>query len=314
MQVPAEDTATFDAFLDTLGYPYVEETNNPAYRLFPAQGILIKMASFQRLFSKRKRLLNHSTVNSNRCKACATTCWPCSSSPASPSRAAGCVGGPARRCPRQQWRNFPALAGWPSLSCAVLPCCIRKPGAAAAGPAGGCVFCTITTVLITGGFHDGLADGRMPGRQRPNAEALDIMKRLAHWCLWRMAFWYWRCWPITPADAAGRASLAALAALAGPRILAAVALFIVCGGCRMWVTRPIQSKPLATRFHAAPRLAAALWCFLPSGSCPTKRRQPSIFIASITASMFAACADGALVCAPPGRLTTGDCLGATCRW
>ena len=34
MQVPAEDTATFDAFLATLGYPYVDETNNPAYRLF----------------------------------------------------------------------------------------------------------------------------------------------------------------------------------------------------------------------------------------------------------------------------------------
>lgn len=34
MQVPPEDSATFDAFLATLGYPYVEETLNPAYRLF----------------------------------------------------------------------------------------------------------------------------------------------------------------------------------------------------------------------------------------------------------------------------------------
>jgi threonine dehydratase len=34
MQVPPEDAATFDAFLSTLGYPYVEETLNPAYRLF----------------------------------------------------------------------------------------------------------------------------------------------------------------------------------------------------------------------------------------------------------------------------------------
>lgn len=34
MQVPAEDTAQFDAFLQALGYPYVEETQNPAYRLF----------------------------------------------------------------------------------------------------------------------------------------------------------------------------------------------------------------------------------------------------------------------------------------
>ena len=29
----------FDAFLDTLGYPYVEETNNPAYRLFLRQRV-----------------------------------------------------------------------------------------------------------------------------------------------------------------------------------------------------------------------------------------------------------------------------------
>ena len=34
MQVPADDAAQFDAFLQTLGYPYVEETQNPAYRLF----------------------------------------------------------------------------------------------------------------------------------------------------------------------------------------------------------------------------------------------------------------------------------------
>jgi threonine dehydratase len=34
MQVPAEDAAAFDAFLQALGYPYVEETQNPAYRLF----------------------------------------------------------------------------------------------------------------------------------------------------------------------------------------------------------------------------------------------------------------------------------------
>ncbi|MCW5235917.1 threonine ammonia-lyase, biosynthetic [Verminephrobacter eiseniae] len=44
MQVPGEDSATFDAFLVALGYPWVEETHNPAYRLFlcpqrgPAQG------------------------------------------------------------------------------------------------------------------------------------------------------------------------------------------------------------------------------------------------------------------------------------
>ena len=34
LQVPRADAKAFQAFLDTLGYPHVEETANPAYRLF----------------------------------------------------------------------------------------------------------------------------------------------------------------------------------------------------------------------------------------------------------------------------------------
>jgi threonine dehydratase len=34
LQVPQADNQAFAAFLKTLGYPYVEETNNPVYRLF----------------------------------------------------------------------------------------------------------------------------------------------------------------------------------------------------------------------------------------------------------------------------------------
>jgi threonine dehydratase len=34
LQVPTVDGRAFDAFLKTLGYPYVEETNNPVYKLF----------------------------------------------------------------------------------------------------------------------------------------------------------------------------------------------------------------------------------------------------------------------------------------
>jgi threonine dehydratase len=34
MQVPPSDQAEFQRFLDRLGYPYVEETGNPAYRMF----------------------------------------------------------------------------------------------------------------------------------------------------------------------------------------------------------------------------------------------------------------------------------------
>jgi threonine dehydratase len=34
LQVPAAENKAFDAFLKTLGYPYVEETINPVYKLF----------------------------------------------------------------------------------------------------------------------------------------------------------------------------------------------------------------------------------------------------------------------------------------
>jgi threonine dehydratase len=34
LQVPPKDDKAFAKFLDTLGYPYVEETQNPVYRLF----------------------------------------------------------------------------------------------------------------------------------------------------------------------------------------------------------------------------------------------------------------------------------------
>ncbi|WP_298932899.1 threonine ammonia-lyase, biosynthetic [uncultured Ramlibacter sp.] len=34
LQVPKADSKAFGAFLDTLGYPFVEETDNPVYRLF----------------------------------------------------------------------------------------------------------------------------------------------------------------------------------------------------------------------------------------------------------------------------------------
>jgi threonine dehydratase len=38
LQVPAGDNKAFQAFLDTLGYPYVEETANPVYQLFLRSG------------------------------------------------------------------------------------------------------------------------------------------------------------------------------------------------------------------------------------------------------------------------------------
>jgi threonine dehydratase len=34
LQVPAKDDKALDKFLQALGYPYAEETDNPVYRLF----------------------------------------------------------------------------------------------------------------------------------------------------------------------------------------------------------------------------------------------------------------------------------------
>jgi threonine dehydratase len=34
IQVPTTEAKAFDAFLKNLGYAFVEETHNPAYRLF----------------------------------------------------------------------------------------------------------------------------------------------------------------------------------------------------------------------------------------------------------------------------------------
>jgi len=34
MQVPADEVAAFREFLETLAYPYIDETENPVYQLF----------------------------------------------------------------------------------------------------------------------------------------------------------------------------------------------------------------------------------------------------------------------------------------
>jgi threonine dehydratase len=39
IEVPAAERARFDAALEALAYPYVDETDNPAYRLFLDNGI-----------------------------------------------------------------------------------------------------------------------------------------------------------------------------------------------------------------------------------------------------------------------------------
>jgi threonine dehydratase len=37
LQVPEKDNASFAKFLQTVGYPHVDETDNPVYKLFLRQ-------------------------------------------------------------------------------------------------------------------------------------------------------------------------------------------------------------------------------------------------------------------------------------
>jgi threonine dehydratase len=37
LQVPEKDNASFEKFLQTVGYPHVDETDNPVYKLFLRQ-------------------------------------------------------------------------------------------------------------------------------------------------------------------------------------------------------------------------------------------------------------------------------------
>ena len=167
-------------------------------------------------------------------------------------------------------------------------------------PAVAAVFCTIATVLMTGGFHeDGLADvadglGGSYDRER----ALDIMKdsRIG-------AF---------GARALVLALLAKLSLLAllGAHVLSRFwPLIIVRGLPHVGDTARSKSKPLADQITGQALVAAGLWCFMPLAL--VGYAQPAIYsIASIGLSALAA-AWMARWFARRLQGFTGDCLGAT---
>ena len=180
-------------------------------------------------------------------------------------------------------------------------------------PAVAAVFCTIATVLMTGGFHeDGLADvadglGGSYDRER----ALDIMKDSRIGAFGAMALVLALLAKLCLLALLGAHSLqAALAALVGGHVLSRLwPLLIVRSLPHVGDTAQSKSKPLADQITGAALVAAFLWCFVPLAL--VWQAQSALFlIASAGCSGLAAAWMGRWFAR---RLQgfTGDCLGAT---
>jgi adenosylcobinamide-GDP ribazoletransferase len=175
------------------------------------------------------------------------------------------------------------------------------------------VFCTITTVLVTGGFHeDGLADvADGLGGSQDRERALDIMKDSRIGAFGAMALVLALLAKLSLLAVLGTHSLAAaLAALVGGHVLSRFwPLLLVRQLEHVGDTARSKSKPLADQISGHALIAAFLWCFLPLAL--VWQAQSALFlIASITCSALAA---GGMARWFAQRLQgfTGDCLGAT---
>jgi adenosylcobinamide-GDP ribazoletransferase len=167
------------------------------------------------------------------------------------------------------------------------------------------VFCTIATVLMTGGFHeDGLADvadglGGSYDRER----ALDIMKDSRIGAFGAMALVLALLAKLCLLALLGAHSLqAALAALVGGHVLSRLwPLLIVRSLPHVGDTAKSKSKPLADQITGAALVAAVLVVLFACSAC----------MASAVSSVFNSIRrlqrpgrrlDGPLVCAAPAGL------------
>lgn len=180
-------------------------------------------------------------------------------------------------------------------------------------PAVAAVFCTIATVLMTGGFHeDGLADvadglGGSADRER----ALDIMKDSRIGAFGAMALVLALLAKLSLLALLGAHSLlAAVAALVGAHVLSRFwPLLIVRSLPHVGDTARSKSKPLADQISGGALLSAFLWCFMPL-ALVYQAQSAIYFIASVLCSALAA-AWMARWFARRLQGFTGDCLGAT---
>ncbi|MBV7458530.1 MULTISPECIES: adenosylcobinamide-GDP ribazoletransferase [unclassified Acidovorax] len=180
-------------------------------------------------------------------------------------------------------------------------------------PAVAAVFCTIATVLMTGGFHeDGLADvadglGGSADRER----VLDIMKDSRIGAFGAMALVLALLAKLSLLALLGAHSLlAAVAALVGAHVLSRFwPLLIVRSLPHVGDTARSKSKPLADQISGGALLSAFLWCFMPL-ALVYQAQSAIYFIASVLCSALAA-AWMARWFARRLQGFTGDCLGAT---
>ncbi len=180
-------------------------------------------------------------------------------------------------------------------------------------PAVAAVFCTIATVLMTGGFHeDGLADvadglGGAASRER----ALDIMKDSRIGAFGAMALVLALLAKLSLLALLGAHSLpAAVAALVGAHVLSRFwPLLIVRNLPHVGDTARSKSKALADQISGRALLAAGLWCFMPLAlvgyALPALYLIASVLVSGVAAAWMARWFARRL------QGFTGDCLGAT---
>ena len=180
-------------------------------------------------------------------------------------------------------------------------------------PAVAAVFCTIATVLMTGGFHeDGLADvadglGGSADRER----ALDIMKDSRIGAFGAMALVLALLAKLSLLMLLGaHGLLTAVAALTGAHVVSRFwPLLIVRSLPHVGDTARSKSKPLADQISGTALVAAIFWCFVPVAL--VWQAQTALFlIASLLTSALAA-AWMRRWFARRLQGFTGDCLGAT---
>jgi adenosylcobinamide-GDP ribazoletransferase len=210
--------------------------------------------------------------------------------------------------------HFPGV-GWlvASVACAVYAAVMLAFPASAATPLAAAVASTISTVLMTGGFHeDGLADvADGLGGSHERHRALEIMKDSRVGAFGAMALVLALLAKVSLLAVLGSQGLAvALASLGGAHVLSRLCpLVLVRTLTHVGDVAGSKSKPLADQITPAALLIAASWCAVPLGL--VGRAEGVVFLAA--AALASALALGWMWRLFARRLQgfTGDCLGAT---
>ena len=194
--------------------------------------------------------------------------------------------------------HFPGI-GWLAalLSAAVYAALHWAMAPNPLAPAVAAVFCTIATVLMTGGFHeDGLADIMKDSRIGAFGAMALVLALLAKLSLLALL--------------GAHSVLAALAALVGAHVLSRFwPLLIVRSLPHVGDTARSKSKPLADQISGQALVAALLWCFPPL--VLVGYAQSALFLVAPMALSALCAAWMAHWFARRLQGFTGDCLGAT---